>query len=76
MLYIVQYMVHGMGGGGDGGGIDLGGPTCADGRDGLLGQGRKRRNLDRNRSAEVTGHNSTAAHVAANPGTGQPGGRY
>lgn len=32
---------------------------------GRLGQGRKRRNLDRNRSAEVTGHNSTAAHVAA-----------
>lgn len=33
--------------------------------DGRLGQGRKRRNLDRNRSAEATGHNSTAAHVAA-----------
>lgn len=33
--------------------------------DGQLGQGRKNRNLDRNRSAELTGHNSTAAHVAA-----------
>ena len=42
-----------------------------------LGQGRyRRRNLDRNRSAEATGHNSTAAHVAANPGTGQPGGSH
>lgn len=63
------------GGWGDGGGIDLGGPTWAMG-DERLGQGRKKRNLDRNRSAEVTDHNSTAAHVAASPGTGQPGGRY
>lgn len=44
--------------------------------DGRLGQGRKKRNLDRNRSAEATGHNSTAAHVAASSGTGMPGGRH